>query len=104
MYSVTNIHEGSPPRLYRSTEEIRRDMMKISTQIRENEEKISLHNLIMEMLPSLAEKDPEKWISQLRETICEADEALDNLKRLKFALDELVTELDEVRRMMGFAL
>ena len=33
MYSATNIREGSPPRLYRSTEEIRRDMMKISTQI-----------------------------------------------------------------------
>lgn len=104
MYSVTNIREGSPPRLYRSTEEIRRDMMKISTQIRENEEKISLHNLLMEMLPTMAENEPEKCLPQLRETICEADEALESLKRLKFALDELTTELDEVRRMLNRAL
>ena len=100
MYSCMNVYEGIPPRLYRSPAEIRRDMMKISARIKENEEMLSVHNLLIEMIPTWAEQSPEKWIPELEETVAEAQEALDNLRRLQYALEELSRELEEVKCMM----
>ena len=97
MYSYANLYEGTPPRLYRSTEEIRHDMMIISEKIERTEEMLSVHNLLIEMIPTWAESSPEKWIPELSETIAEAEDALENLKRLKTALEELSEELEEVR-------
>ena len=97
MYSCANEYEGSPPRLYRSTAEIRRDMLSISEKIKETEEMLSVHNLLIEMIPTWAEKSPEKWIPELEETVAEAEEALENLKILQQALEELAGELEEVR-------
>jgi len=102
MYSCMNVYEGSPPRLYRSPAQIHIDMIKISALIRENEEMLSVHNLLIEMIPTWAEKSPEKWIPELRETLAEAEDALENLKKLKFALEELAAELEEVRCMLDF--
>ena len=101
MYSHANVYEGMPPRLYRSPEEIRRDMIQISARIKENEEMLSVHNLLIEMIPTWAEQSPEKWIPELEETVAEAQEALDNLKRLQYALEELSHELEEVKCMMS---
>ena len=101
MYSCMNVYEGMPPRLYRTPSEIRRDMAAIAAKIRENEEMLSVHNLLIEMIPSWAEQSPEKWIPELLETLSEADEALENLKRLKTALEELSLELEDVRCMMS---
>lgn len=100
MYSCMNANEGMPPRLYRSPCEIHRDMARISARIRENEEMLSVHNLLIEMMPTWAEQSPERWIPELEATVSEAREALDNLKRLQFALEELADELEEVRCMM----
>ena len=97
MYSCMNVYEGMPVRLYRSPSEIRRDMNKISARIKENEEMLSVHNLLIEMIPTWAEQAPEQWIPELEETVAEAQEALDNLKRLQYALEELSRELEEVR-------
>lgn len=101
MYSCMNTYDGMPPRLYRSPEEIRRDMMKISLRIKENEEMLSVHNLLIEMIPTWADQAPEKWIPELEATVAEAQEALDNLKRLQYALEELSRELEEVKCMMS---
>ena len=100
MYSVMNVHEGIPPRLYRSPSEIRRDMIQISARIKENEEMLSVHNLLIEMIPTWAEQSPDRWIPELEETVAEAQEALENLKRLQYALQELAAELEEVKCMM----
>lgn len=100
MYSCMNTGEGMPPRLYRSPSEIHRDMIRISAKIRENEEMLSVHNLLIEMIPTWAEQSPDKWIPELEATVEEAREALDNLRRLQFALEELARELEEVRCMM----
>ena len=102
MYSCTNLYEGTPPRLYRSPSEIHRDMLKISAKIRENEEMLSVHNLLIEMIPTWAESSPEKWIPELLDTLAEAEDALENLKKLKFALEELTRELEAVRCMLRF--
>ena len=100
MYSCMNVNEGMPPRLYRSPAEIHRDMIRISARIRETEEMLSVHNLLIEMIPTWAEQSPEKWIPELEETVAEAQEALDNLRRLQYALEELSRELEEVKCMM----
>ena len=100
MYSCINNNEGLPPRLYRSPTEIHRDMLKISAQIRENEEMLSVHNLLIEMIPCWAEISPEKWIPELKETVAEAEDALEKLTKLKIALQELEAELEEMRCML----
>lgn len=102
MYSCMNPIEGHPARLYRSPAEIHRDMIRISARIRENEEMLSVHNLLIEMIPSWAEKEPEKWIPELEATVAEARDALDNLSRLQQALEELASELEDVRCMMNY--
>ncbi len=100
MYSCMNTEEGIPPRLYRSPSEIHRDMIRISAEIKQNEEMLSVHNLLIEMIPTWAEQSPESWIPELEETVAEANEALLNLKALQSALEELADELEEVRCMM----
>ena len=102
MYSCMNTVEGLPPRLYRNPSEIHRDMIRISAKIRENEEMLSIHNLLIEMIPIWAEQSPERWIPELEATVDEAREALDNLKRLQYALELLADELEEVRCMMKY--
>lgn len=101
MYSCMNSNEGMPPRLYRSPSEIHRDMIRISARIRENEEMLSVHNLLIEMIPTWAEQSPEEWLPELEATVAEALEALDKLKKLQFALETLAKELEEVRCMMN---
>lgn len=101
MYSCMNPNEGIPPRLYRSPAEIHRDMIRISAKIRENEEMLSVHNLLIEMIPTWAEQSPEKWLPELEATVAEALDALDKLKKLQYALETLAKELDEVRCMMN---
>ena len=100
MYSCLNPIEGQPARLYRSPAEIHRDMLMISARIRENEEMLSVHNLLIEMIPTWAEESPERWIPELEETVAEAKEALENLNKLQYALEELTEELEDVRCMM----
>ena len=100
MYTLQNTYEGVAARLYRSPSEIRRDMIIISGKIQNTEEMLSVHNLLIEMIPAWAETDPIKWIPELQETLAEAEEALEKLKKLKFALEELSLELEEVQCML----
>ena len=100
MYLCMNSYEGTPPRLYRSPDEIRRDMRSIVDKINEQEEMLSVHNLLLEMIPSWAEQSPERWIPELEEMVAEACEALDTIKRLKEALEYLAIELEDVKCMM----
>lgn len=96
MYLRLSVLEGQPPRLYRTTREIRRDMTEIANQIHDVEDMLSVHNLLIEMIPQWAEESPERWIPELQETLAEAEESLLRLRRLKEALEELSDELKEV--------
>ena len=62
---------------------------------------LSVHNLLIEMIPLWAEQSPERWLPELEATVAEAREALDNLKMLQIALEELSVELEEVRWIMN---
>lgn len=97
MYSVMNVYEGLPPRLYRTPSEIRRDMDAISTKLCEIEGMLSVHNLLVEMIPEWSEKSPEFWIPELAELVAEAEESLRKLFMLRDALEELACEMEDVR-------
>ena len=100
MYTCMNPIDGTPPSLYRSPGEIHRDIAYISAKIRENEEMLSVHNLLIELIPTWAEQSPEDWIPELEETVAEANLALENIGKLQYALKELKHELEEVRCIM----
>ena len=100
MFLYADVYNGTPPRLYRTPNEIRRDITAISQKVKETESMLSVHNLLLEMIPAWAEESPERWIPELSETVAEAEEALENLNLMKDALGELSLELGEVLCMM----
>lgn len=95
MFVSANVYEGMPARLYRSPCEIRRDMTRISKQIKEADEMLSVRNILMEMISECASGEPAKWLPELEEIVAEARESLENLNRLNNALDALSSELAE---------
>ena len=100
MYTLMNSVEGRAARLYRSPAEIRRDVERISAKIEETSDMLSVHNLLMEMIPLWAEESPEKWIPELEETLSEASAALETLRELKETLEELWEELEDARCLL----
>ena len=95
MFVGANVYEGMPARLYRSPCEIRRDMTRISKQIKEADEMLSVRNILVEMLDECAAGDPRKWIPELEDIIRDARASLNNLKRLENAIEDLSCELEE---------
>ena len=71
-------------------------MSKISRELRDIEEMLTVRNIVLEMVTECADADPEKWIPELEDMVAEAREALDRATRLKASLDELSEELEEV--------
>ena len=100
MYTLSDSVEGMAPRLYRSPSEILRDMECIRSKISEILDMLSIHNLIIEMIPEWSGCSPENWIPKLEDTLAEANDALDTLMTLKERLEELKEELEEVRCIM----
>ena len=101
MLVTSSAYEGMPARLYRSPCEIRRDMTRISKQIKEADEMLSVRNILVEMLSECAKGDPEKWIPELEELVADARASLDSLTRLKSALTDLSSELEESACVVG---
>lgn len=101
MFFGANDYEGLPPRLYRSPSEIKSDIRKISRKIKEADEMLCIRHILMEMISECAEKEPERWIEELEETVLEARETLRELERLKGALEELEEELGDARCYMN---
>ena len=97
MYTLMNTVEGCAARLYRSPAEIRKDVEHIASKIEETADMLSVHNVLVEMIPLWAEEEPEKWIPELEDTLAEATEALETLKELKETLLELREELEDAK-------
>ena len=100
MYTLMNCVEGVSARLYRTPSEIREDMERISKKIAETSEMLSVHNILMEMIPVWADESPEKWIPELEDTLADASEALETLRELKETLCELRDELEDARCLL----
>lgn len=96
-----NSAEGRPTRLYRRPDEVRDDIAEISERIKETDEMLSVHSIIVNLLSEWAIMEPHKWISELEESVAEARDALENLKKLGEALEDLKAELGEISGIMG---
>ena len=100
MYVRSIRNEGSPAGLYRHTSEIRRDMEIIEKKIRETEDKLSVRNIIAEIIDSEEEMIDESMISTLDKIIADAERSIFHLERLRDAMAYLEEELEEVRWLM----
>ena len=94
MLVCASASEGMPARLYRAPCEIQRDMSKISRELRDIEEMLSVRNIVLEMVTECAGATPEKWIPELEELLCEARDALSRMHRLRDSLEDLSDELE----------
>ena len=101
MLTMSNTYLGIPARLYRSPCEILGEMTELKEKIREVNETLSVHHLLMEVMSEWSDKEPEKWIKELEETLDYAKEALSELRELNQSLDELREELEDVRWAEG---
>ena len=89
--------DSRPPRLYRSIEEIRRDIGRIRNDLSMSETMLNVRGLLSELICDLEGKDEIKWQSSFERLMCEAEEAIGTLSRLQSKLDMLNCELEEAR-------
>ena len=92
MYRSYDDENGIGPTLYRSPREVREDVVKIKTRIKE---------LLHELLSAERDGDPEHYISIIGEALENAKETLSELRGLEEELVELEEELAEVRWIAG---
>lgn len=89
------------PRLYRTAEEIGRDIKGIKARITEVYSMLNIRNLLTEAIAAYAESEPELWIPELRDIVDEADDTLTALCELRDGLDVLKAELEDARWALG---
>lgn len=95
-------YDGAPPRLYRSCAEIRADIRELKAELREIEEKLTVRNVLMELVSSADNSDPSSWVPVLEDIAAEAGEALERLTSFGERIEELREELLETRCAMGY--
>ena len=90
-------YEGEAPRLYRTTEEIRRDIKEIKDRIAEATAMLNVRNMLTELIAEYAEASPERWVPELRALVDDAEATLESLGGLCESLDMLKCELEDTR-------
>ena len=95
------MYEGDRAQLYRSPESIREDISEIKTKIEAVNSMLNVRSVLMEMINTCAEGEPENWIPLLSEIVCDAEDSLYKLKALKESLDILSSELEDTRWVLG---
>ena len=93
-------YEGRHARLYRSPEEIIKDIGEIKDKINEINEGLNIRDIVASTMGDLAYGEPEKWIARLEQIVDDANETLDSLRMLQHSLDELYKELEDVRCLL----
>ena len=99
-YTNYSAYEGEPVRLYRTPEEIRRDISEIKDKIKETGRMLNTRHILTEMISCLAEGDPEAWIPALGKIVDEAESSLSLLTELRETLGELGEELRDTKWAM----
>lgn len=94
-------YEGEMPRLYRTTDEIGKDIKKIKEEIVDAYSMLNIRNILTEAMASYARSEPETWIPELRRIVDEADYTLAVLYELRDGLDVLKAELEDTRWALG---
>ena len=101
MYMRYEPTRATPPRIYRSIGEIRKDMRDISNKIAKTDEMLNVRSLLLDMLASEYYSDPKVMIPDLYEAIAEANDALKGLHTLNNELEALREELNETKCELG---
>lgn len=96
MFFDLNLLPTLPERLYRSADEIRKDMRGIREGVGRIDSMLSVHNLRASMLGECEVDELKKNIPALEEAVMDADKSLRLLVRFTNAITELGRELDEV--------
>lgn len=99
MYRVNSFYSGESPRIYRNTGEIRKDIKRISDEIRESNERLNLRALLLDLVDECRAEElkPAIWIPELSAALDEAREAYERLSTLYDELEILHEELRETR-------
>ena len=95
-----SFYEGTPPRLYRTPEEIKTDINSVKTKILKLNSMLNVRNVIGEMLSERTAEGNYNWLSELRSAVEEAERTLELLSELNDSLDCLAKELEETRCAM----
>ncbi|MBR2650426.1 MAG: hypothetical protein IKD45_02080 [Clostridia bacterium] len=93
MYRLLDEVNGLPPRLYRSPEEIRRDIADIKRKIGEVNELFNIRELISSVISESEGGDMERMAAAASELADSAEEALSELRMLSEMLTLLRAEL-----------
>ncbi len=95
--TAQSTYEGEAVRLYRSTDEIKRDIRRIKADITEASGMLNIRNLLTEALAELAGAEPERWVPELEALVADADATLSRLRTLREDLSALRAELEDAR-------
>ena len=92
-YTGKNNYEGESVRLYRSTEEIKRDIADIRKRIDKANEMLNARNILTEMMEAMALGEPRKFLPELEQIVADANVTLGDLTQLNDSLTLLAAEL-----------
>ena len=99
MYRENNIYSGEGAWIYRNTAEIRKDIRRISDEIKVSNDRLNLRALLLDLVDEGRGEDikPAIWIPELSAALREAQEAYEHLCTLHDELEILHEELRETR-------
>lgn len=100
MIRFRDFNNGEGVRVYRSIDEIREDIMRVSRGVREIYGMLNIRDMLVDMIIEYSEERPERWIEALEGLLSEADSLLLRAKELEATLSELSAELDEAKCAM----
>ncbi|MBQ2793412.1 MAG: hypothetical protein IJF05_01785 [Clostridia bacterium] len=100
-YTQASSYEGEPVRLYRSPEEIRKDISEINRKIKDMDGKINARLLLTGLFTRLCEDGARDYLPELRVAISEAEEMLNALSELCTQLGDLKRELEDTVWALG---
>ena len=101
MYRYKRAGDGAPAGLYRTPEQIKRDMDSIAKRIADVMYMLNIRNVISEIISESSVDDARRRAEAVGELVENAKEALSMLKALSGELDELGRELADSISIMG---
>jgi seryl-tRNA synthetase len=101
MYRYYKGGDGFAPGLYRTPEQIKRDMREIGEKLSETVYMLNVRNVLSEIISESCGDDLARRAVAVRELVDEAAEARAKLAELEAALDELRAELEESILVIG---
>ncbi len=93
MYRSFDDVNGLPPRVYRSTEQIKDDIRVVALRINEINEMLNIRELVAALAMNDMDSDPVRSAEAVRELADRAEDALAELSSLNESLDNLRAEL-----------